>query len=98
MLKGKKVFVLGMARSGFEAARLIAKDNTVLVTDMKEQDPEQVKILEDLGVKVIICDDPMSLLDDTYDIMVKNPGIKYSTPVVVKARELGMEVINEVEF
>ncbi len=98
MLKGKKVFVLGMARSGFEAAKLLAPDNTVLVTDSKEQDPEQVKILEDMGVKVVIGEDALSLLDDTFDIMVKNPGIKYSTPAVVKARELGMEVINEVEL
>ena len=52
MLKNKKVFILGMARSGFEAAKILANDNTVLVTDMNEQNPEQVKILEDLGVKI----------------------------------------------
>ena len=68
MLKGKKVFVLGMARSGFEAAKLLAKDNTVLVTDMKEQDPAQVKTLEDLGVKVVISDDPIFLFDDSFEI------------------------------
>lgn len=98
MLKGKKVFVLGMARSGFEAAKLIAKDNEVLVTDMKEQDPEQVKLLEKMGVKVIITDDPLPLLDDSFDVMVKNPGIKYTNPAVLKAREYGMDVINEVEL
>ena len=98
MLKGKKVFVLGMARSGFEAAKLIAKGNEVLVTDMKEQDPKQVKILEDMGVKVVIADDPLPLLDDSFDVMIKNPGIKYNNPAVLKAKEYGMEVINEVEL
>ena len=98
MFKNKKIFILGMARSGFEAAKLLAKDNEVLVTDMTEQDEKQVKELEKLGVKVIIADDPLPLLDDSYDVMVKNPGIKYSTPAVVKAKELGMEVINEVEL
>ena len=98
MLKGKKVFVLGMARSGFEAAKLIAKDNEVLVTDMKEQDPEQVKLLEKMGVKVVITDDPLTLLDDSFDIMIKNPGIKYNNPAVLKAREYKMDVINEVEL
>lgn len=98
MLKGKKVFVLGMAKSGFEAAKLIAKENEVLVTDMKEQDPKQVKLLEDMGVKVVITDDALSLLDDSYDIMIKNPGIKYNNPVVLKAKEYGMDVINEVEL
>ena len=98
MLKNKKVFILGMARSGFEAAKILAPDNKVLVTDMNEQNPEQVKILEDLGVEIRIVKDPIDLLDDTYDVMVKNPGIKYDHPTVVKAKELGIDVINEVEL
>ena len=98
MFKDKKIFILGMARSGYEAAKLLAKDNDVLVTDMSEQDEKQVKELESLGVKVVITDDPLPLLDDSFDVMIKNPGIKYSTPAVVKAKELGMEVINEVEL
>ena len=92
MLKNKKVFILGMARSGFEAAKILAKDNTVLVTDMNEQNPEQVKILENLGVQIEIVKDPIDLLDDTYDVMVKNPGIKYDHPTVVKAKELGINI------
>ena len=54
MLKNKKIFVLGMARSGYEAAKLLATDNEVLITDMKEQDEEQVKTLQSMGVKYII--------------------------------------------
>ena len=98
MIRNKKVFILGMARSGFEAAKILAPDNNVLVTDMNEQNSEQVKILEDMGVKIEITKDPISLLDDTYDVMVKNPGIKYDHPAVVKAKELGIDVINEVEL
>lgn len=98
MLKNKKVFILGMARSGFEAAKILAPLNTVLVTDMNEQNPEQVKILEDMGVKIEITKDPLPLLDDSYDVMVKNPGIKYDHPAVVKAKDLGIDVINEVEL
>ena len=98
MLKNKKVFILGMARSGFEAAKILAPLNTVLVTDMNEQNPEQVKILEDMGVKIEITKDPLPLLDDSYDVMVKNPGIKYDHHAVVKAKELGIDVINEVEL
>ena len=37
MLSGKKIFILGWARSGFEAAKLFAKSNTVFITDIKEQ-------------------------------------------------------------
>lgn len=98
MIKDKKVFILGMARSGYEAAKLLATDNKVLVTDMNEQNAEQVKELEKLGVRVVISKNPSDLLDESYDVMVKNPGIKYTHPTVVKAHELGIDVINEVEL
>ncbi len=97
-MKDKKVFILGMARSGYEAAKLLSKNNTVFITDMKEQDEKQVKELEELGVKLVICDDPVDYLDDSYDLLVKNPGIKYNHKTVLKARELGIDVINEVEL
>ena len=97
MYKNKKFFILGMARSGYEVAKLLVKDNTVFITDMKEQDGDKVKELESLGVTFILSDNPTDLLDDSYDIMVKNPGIKYDHPTVVKAKEMGIPVINEVE-
>ena len=97
-MKNKKIFILGMARSGYEAARLLAKDNTVFITDMKEQDNNQVETLKRLGVKIVICDDPVDYLDKSYDLLIKNPGIKYNHKTVLKANELGIRVINELEL
>ena len=99
MFENKKIFILGMARSGYEAAKLLSDyNNEIIVTDGKEQDPSLVSELESLGVKVIITGDQLSLLDDSFDYVIKNPGIKYDNPVVVKAKELGIKVINEVEM
>lgn len=99
MFENKKIFILGMARSGYEAAKLLSDyNNEIIVTDGKEQKEELVSELESLGVKVIITGDQLSLLDDSFDYVIKNPGIKYDNPVVVKAKELGIKVINEVEM
>ena len=99
MFENKKIFILGMARSGYEAAKLLSDyNNEIIVTDGKEQKEELVSELESLGVKVIITSDQLSLLDDNFDYVIKNPGIKYDNPVVVKAKELGIKVINEVEM
>lgn len=99
MFENKKIFILGMARSGYEAAKLLSDyNNEIIVTDGKEQDSSLVSELESLGVKVIITGDQLSLLDDSFDYVIKNPGIKYDNPVVVKAKELGIKVINEVEM
>ena len=99
MFENKKIFILGMARSGYEAAKLLSNyNNEILVTDMNEQDSNQVKELEDKGVKIVITDSPVDLLDDSYNYVIKNPGIKYDHPLLVKARSLNIKIINEVEM
>lgn len=99
MFENKKIFIFGMARSGYEAAKLLANyNNEIIVVDGKEQDIEHVKELEQLGVKVIITDNQVDLLDNTFDYVIKNPGIKYDNPVVLKAKKLKIKVINELEM
>lgn len=99
MFENKKIFIFGMARSGYEATKLLANyNNEIIVVDGKEQDIEHVKELEQLGVKVIITDNQVDLLDNTFDYVIKNPGIKYDNPVVLKAKKLKIKVINELEM
>ena len=97
MFKNKKIFILGMARSGYEAAKILSGNNEILVTDKKEQELSKVKELENMGVSVIITEDPIDLLDESYDYVVKNPGIRIDHPIIVKANSLNIPVINEVE-
>ena len=99
MFSNKKIFILGMARSGYEAAKLLSNyNNEILVTDMNEQGEKEVNELTSLGVKVIITSNPVDLINETFDYVIKNPGIKYDHPLVVKAKELNIKVINEVEM
>ena len=97
-LKNSKIFVLGMARSGYEVSKYLSRyNNEIIVTDAKEQDRDKVKELESLGVKVVITDKPANFIDETFDLVIKNPGIKYTNPLVVKASSLGIAVVNEME-
>jgi len=99
MFENKKIFIFGMARSGYEAAKLLANyNNEIVITDGKEQNIEHVKELESLGIKVIITENQIDLIDESFDYMIKNPGIISTNPVVLKAKELGIKVINEVEM
>ena len=41
MYKNKKIFILGMARSGYEVAKLLSSDNEIFITDMKEQEKDK---------------------------------------------------------
>ena len=102
MFKDNKVLILGMARSGYEAAKfLIKRGNIVYLNEAKEEDKMdsvQVKELRDLGVNLIFGSHPDDLLDSSFDYLIKNPGVPIDHKYVLKARELGIEVINEVEM
>ena len=102
MFENNKIFILGFARSGYEAAKfLIKRGNEVLINDGKEEskvDQEKLKELKDMGVKFFFGSHPDDLLDDSYDYLIKNPGVPIHHKYVEKAEKLGIEVINEVEM
>lgn len=101
MFENKKILILGMARSGTSCARVLIKHGCkVILNDYKkeeEQVKEQVEELKSLGVEFVFGSHPDDLLDDSFDYLVKNPGIKNDHKYVVLAEKLGIEVINEVE-
>ena len=102
MFENKKIFILGLARSGFAAAKyLIKHNNEVILNDGKEeekQDKNQVEELRNLGVKLIFGSHPDDILDESFDYLIKNPGVPIDHKYVLKARKLGIEVINEAEM
>ena len=100
MFENKKIFILGMARSGYEAAKVLAKrNNEIVLNDKNEnQDKNHIKELEDLGVKVILGSHPDDILDNTFDYIIKNPGIKFDHKYLKYAEENNIKVINEIEM
>ena len=100
MFENCKIVILGMARSGYEAAKvLIKRNNEVILNDKnKNQDPKRVGELESLGVKVILGEHPKDLIDESVDYLIKNPGINDEHEIVKIARNLDIPVINEVEM
>ena len=96
----KKVLVLGLAKSGESAARLLDKLGAIVtVNDGKpfEENPAAQSLLEE-GIKVITGGHPLELLDEDFEWMVKNPGIPYNNPMVMRALEKKIPVITEVEL
>ena len=92
--------VLGLAKSGVSAASLLNKLGAfVTVNDMKplSENPEAQGLLEQ-GIKVICGSHPIELLDEGFELIVKNPGIPYHNPLIKDAIEKGIPVITEVEL
>ena len=102
MFENKKIFILGLARSGYHAAKVLcARGNEVVLNDGKAEeklDSEQISELRELGVNLVFGSHPDELLDSSFDYLIKNPGVPIDHKYVLKARELGIEVMNEVEM
>jgi UDP-N-acetylmuramoylalanine--D-glutamate ligase len=98
--ENKKVLVLGLAKSGVSAASLLHKLGAfVTVNDYKplSENPEAQNLLDE-GIKVICGDHPLELIDEGFELIVKNPGIPYDNPLVERALKKGIPIITEVEL
>ncbi|MEB6569649.1 UDP-N-acetylmuramoyl-L-alanine--D-glutamate ligase [Staphylococcus auricularis] len=98
-LEGKDVLVIGLAKSGYEAAKLLNKlGANVVVNDGKDiSQDSHAKDLQNMGIEVIGGEHPLSLLDND-PIVIKNPGISYNVPIIKAATERGLKILTEVEL
>jgi UDP-N-acetylmuramoylalanine--D-glutamate ligase len=98
MFKGKKVTVVGLARSGVAAARALHSLGAIVtVTDKKpiEQLTEQITSLGN-GISITAGGHPDRIFIET-DLIVLSPGVPNIAPVV-QARKHGIKVISELEL
>ena len=96
---GKNVLVLGLAKSGYYAAKLLLDlGATVTVNDAANlAQNKDAQELEDLGVVVISGSHPENLLNAGFDLIVKNPGIPYTNPVLEEAKKRSLPIVTEIE-
>ena len=99
-LAGKKVLVIGAARSGIACAKfLAARGATVALNDRKpieDWSPEAVA-LKDEEVGCLPGEAPSWLLDNI-DLVVVSPGVPGKSISVRYAERAGAEIIGEVEL
>ena len=98
--KDKKILVLGLAKSGFAAAKLLhSLGADVLVNDASpEEGNKEAMDLRSMGVQVICGGHPPGLLDKGVSLVVKNSGIPYTNPVVIEALEKKLHVCTEIDI
>jgi UDP-N-acetylmuramoylalanine--D-glutamate ligase len=99
-VKGKRVLVVGLGKSGVAAAKLLlARGARVTVSDAKspEELGKDIPQLLELGVVV----ETGAHGDRTFrdqDLIVVSPGVPVDAPQLQQARALGLPVIGEVEL
>lgn len=95
---GKKVLVLGLARSGVAAIKLLLKLGAdITVSESKPIDQiKELGWLRENGVRVV--NQEPEIFEEEFDLAVKNPGINGKLWFVKRLRERGIPVITEIEL
>lgn len=97
-LSGKKVLVVGLARSGMAAIRVLKKlgAEVTLSESKKKEDIKEIGFLNENNVEIVGQD--MSVFERDFDFVVKNPGVPYRSPIMQKLQERNIPVITEIEL
>jgi UDP-N-acetylmuramoylalanine--D-glutamate ligase len=82
--------IVGLARSGAAAARMLLPHGAVIGVDRERPEPPP-------GVEAHLESDGLELLERV-ECVVKSPGVPKEAPVIVSARERGVPVLGELEL
>lgn len=95
---GKKVLVVGLARSGMAAIKVLHKLGADIVLSERKpaEELKELATLKELGVTIV--DQSMEVFDKDYDLCVKNPGVPYRSPFMEALAQHGVPVITEIEL
>ncbi len=99
-LKGKKVLVVGLGKSGLAAALFLRRKGAqVTVSDIRSAESlaKEIPALLDEGINVEAGGHGL-LTFRRQDLIVVSPGVPLNTPELVQARNFGRPVIGELEL
>ena len=99
-LKGKRVLVVGLGKSGKAAVKALCECGAVVsVQDASTADRLDTQFLRHMQnnkIKAWLGTEPSDM--SAYDMLVMSPGVPADRDIVQKARENGAEIIGELEL
>ena len=99
-LSGKRVAVIGLARTGLACVRfLVRRGAQVVGADAKPADQiaDSAHEVASLGAEVVAEFSELEQID-SQELLVVSPGVPCNHPALVQARAAGIEVIGEIEL
>ena len=99
-LKGKKILVVGLGKSGLAAALFLRRRGAqVTVSDLRSAQALSKEIPSLLEAGIVVEAGGHGLLTfRRQDLIVVSPGVPLSTPELAQVRRLGLPIIGELEL
>lgn len=97
-LNGRRVLVVGLARTGLAVARFLREKGAVVsATDNNPSPMKGVQTLLDMGIKVETGGHTLGTFLDV-ELIILSPGVPPDIPPLVEARHRGIRIISEIEL
>ena len=96
----KKVAVIGLGKSGLEAALLLFNLGAqVKISDCQDNESlrNNAKISQDKNIKIELGRNSFNFIEGS-ELIVVSPGVKKDSPIMIFARQSGIPVIGEIEL
>lgn len=99
-LNGKHILVMGYALTGKSVIEfLLQKGAQVTLTALEDlSDDASVQAFQERGMGLVDKGHPLTLLDQPWDMIVKNPGIPYHVPLIQAALAADIPIVTDVEL
>jgi UDP-N-acetylmuramoylalanine--D-glutamate ligase len=95
--KDKKVLVIGLARSGMAAIKVLHRLGAkITLSEKKTPSDPQLELLREMDVTIL--DQDMSVFEKDFDLVVKNPGVPPVSAIVRRLQERKIPIITEIEL
>src|SRR5688572_22022777 len=96
VLRGKKVAVYGLGKSGVSASRLLLREGAQVVA-LDARAPNELPEAAELGIRLFKPEGAARALEGV-DLLVVSPGVPLARPEIQAAKEAGVTVWGEVEL
>ncbi|ACK73515.1 UDP-N-acetylmuramoylalanine/D-glutamate ligase [Gloeothece citriformis PCC 7424] len=96
-----KATIIGLGRSGIAAARVLKGDNWEVTLSDRSNSPNLQQTqgqLQQEGITVKLGDSFTLNPEDLPNLIVVSPGVPWDIPVLVEARDQGIDTIGELEL
>jgi UDP-N-acetylmuramoylalanine--D-glutamate ligase len=96
-----KADIIGLGRSGIAAARLLQQNGWEVILSDRASTPNLEKIQQELkqeGIAVKLAYFPNLATETLPELIVVSPGVPWDIPLLIEAREKGVDTIGEIEL
>ncbi len=94
----KKVLVMGLARSGLAAIKVLHKLNaTITLSESKDKEQlNELELLESFNVEIVKQE--KNVFKRNFDLCIKNPGIPFNSEFIKLLEKRNIPIITEIEL